>query len=830
MNTLRNLGFFLLLSLLCSNGAFLFAQSKNKQEASIHLERCVVNNDDFAQKRILDLYFIVENGHKKDAALVFTLDLPEHVTLMFGSLVRTVGPIKPHYTESVYYKLLVNNSFPGDEIPLEACITDENGEIIASYLVKVDVKKASTLAWITRKTDNQKQDSQSPRDTTESNSKQRCPKGDVVQQDYTKKKSAEKKNGEAEYQMGLCYMDGKGVQKDEKQAFLCFEKAALQGHADAQCKLGDCYYWAKGVTQDYTRAAKWYRKSAEQGNHDAQTMLGICYCFGQGVTKSDYSSFLWMLKGAEGGNAVAQYLVASDYEYGTGTLKNPKTAFEWFQKSAEQGYDAAQCRMGLYYELGTDVQKDYEKAVQWYRKAAEQGNGAGYYALGSCYEKGLGVDKNMGQALSLYRKSVKKDHPAAYYAMGRFYEEGLGVQKNLETAKSWYSKAATKGVYDAKKALDRVNQKLLPSREGTVEKIWLEQDVSSNSGEKGMRIHTNIQINGAKGSNFKVYAYFFDENKNYLSNGVEGYRSSNGQPLVVTTVKPDYNRSVWNDLSLFIPYNALPMVKPNKTYYVAIELYDIEKKDWLKGWEFKYASFKGSALNVTPNVTHNQPSKSKNGGVPYMDLLLAEEDYYKIPASLQIGPITRSKKEIREVSYQGRTISVCEYFYYSDDNHWLSLEIRECAACNGKGLCPYGNYAPFTGWFCALRNCTANDRTCRKCKGTGTSHDLSAVNKLTGMQCSSINGITNVYYNPLWHGGSITPVSTGGNSGSSNDYQSSGSNSAGRQCKGCGGTGWCHMCQGKGWYKNQYNSNIYDCPACNHTGQCKVCHGKGVIK
>ena len=46
-------------------------------------------------------------------------------------------------------------------------------------------------------------------------------------------------------------------------------------------------------------------------------------------------------------------------------------------------------------------------------------------------------------------------------------------------------------------------------------------------------------------------------------------------------------------------------------------------------------------------------------------------------------------------------------------------------------------------------------------------------------------------------------------------------------CAGCGGSGYCSMCHGKGWYKNIYNGNIYDCPSCGGSGRCRVCHGKG---
>ena len=69
--------------------------------------------------------------------------------------------------------------------------------------------------------------------------------------------------------------------------------------------------------------------------------------------------------------------------------------------------------------------------------------------------------------------------------------------------------------------------------------------------------------------------------------------------------------------------------------------------------------------------------------------------------------------------------------------------------------------------------------------------------------------------------------------GGSHDSKSNkGSYSKGRQCPGCNGTGKCAVCNGKGWYRNQYDSNPYnryDCFECRGYGYCQVCHGKGYI-
>ena len=59
------------------------------------------------------------------------------------------------------------------------------------------------------------------------------------------------------------------------EAAECFRKAAEQGHAEAQYNLGICYEDGDGVEWSYTEALKWYSKAAEQGHEEAKILLDI---------------------------------------------------------------------------------------------------------------------------------------------------------------------------------------------------------------------------------------------------------------------------------------------------------------------------------------------------------------------------------------------------------------------------------------------------------------------------------------------------------------------------------------------------------------------------
>lgn len=75
---------------------------------------------------------------------------------------------------------------------------------------------------------------------------------------------------DSDFETGLKYYDGVGVEKNLAEAVKWFRKAAEKNYAPAQFSLGLCYYGGKGVPRNYVEAVKWYRKAAEQNYPLAQ--------------------------------------------------------------------------------------------------------------------------------------------------------------------------------------------------------------------------------------------------------------------------------------------------------------------------------------------------------------------------------------------------------------------------------------------------------------------------------------------------------------------------------------------------------------------------------
>ena len=92
-------------------------------------------------------------------------------------------------------------------------------------------------------------------------------------------------NVTAQFNLGVMYLTGHGVQQDYSAAALWLRRAAEQGYALAQSNLGTLYRDGRGVTQDHTEAVMWFRKAADQGDAVAEFLLGNQYANAKGVLR-----------------------------------------------------------------------------------------------------------------------------------------------------------------------------------------------------------------------------------------------------------------------------------------------------------------------------------------------------------------------------------------------------------------------------------------------------------------------------------------------------------------------------------------------------------------
>lgn len=105
---------------------------------------------------------------------------------------------------------------------------------------------------------------------------------------------AESGHVDAQFNMGLLYDNGVGVERDLARAAEWYRRAAEAGDRTAQSYLGEMYARGHGVETDYAEAVEWYRKAALQRDGLAAYNLGILYASGRGVPVDDIYAYAWL--------------------------------------------------------------------------------------------------------------------------------------------------------------------------------------------------------------------------------------------------------------------------------------------------------------------------------------------------------------------------------------------------------------------------------------------------------------------------------------------------------------------------------------------------------
>lgn len=87
-------------------------------------------------------------------------------------------------------------------------------------------------------------------------------------------KAAQEGNSEAQYNLGVDYLNGLRTEENHLQALKWFAPAAKAGHSGAQYYMGEFYLNGLGTLDiDQAEALLWYQKAAAQGHQLAQIMV-----------------------------------------------------------------------------------------------------------------------------------------------------------------------------------------------------------------------------------------------------------------------------------------------------------------------------------------------------------------------------------------------------------------------------------------------------------------------------------------------------------------------------------------------------------------------------
>ena len=102
-------------------------------------------------------------------------------------------------------------------------------------------------------------------------------------------------HSDSQFNLGLMYEQGIGVEKDEKEALAWYLKSAQLGNSNAQFNLAVLYENGRGCDVDFKEAHRWYREAVMKGDGLAVGNLGMLYLRGQGVQEDKIAGLALLL-------------------------------------------------------------------------------------------------------------------------------------------------------------------------------------------------------------------------------------------------------------------------------------------------------------------------------------------------------------------------------------------------------------------------------------------------------------------------------------------------------------------------------------------------------
>ena len=108
---------------------------------------------------------------------------------------------------------------------------------------------------------------------------------------------------QSQYDIGIMYFKGIGIEKNYALAYRWFYMAANQGHPRARNDLAFLLSWGLGVQQNKPEAYIWFLRAAEQGFADAQYNLGVMLSHGteKGMPQHFMLAYMWFEIAAQNG-------------------------------------------------------------------------------------------------------------------------------------------------------------------------------------------------------------------------------------------------------------------------------------------------------------------------------------------------------------------------------------------------------------------------------------------------------------------------------------------------------------------------------------------------
>ena len=353
-------------------------------------------------------------------------------------------------------------------------------------------------------------------------------------------KSANLGNADAMWSLSIIFRDGiDGVKADKELAFEWALRAAEKRHKFSQFEVGMMYLEGEGVDQDYKKSVIWLTKAldndldnnyrdrlvAEELDGLIGRQLGYAYAQGKGVDRDwnkavmfkEYKPLL-LDSIAETGSVEDKLDMAIKYEL---EVKDYHKALEWYIEAAKLGNIAAQRKVGDYYSrVEYGLERDFLKAEVWYKKAIENNDIESKVSLAWLYilsEISPGIKNPIydpKKGVKMFLEAREEGSISAIYYLVYVYRYGEGVDQDVE------------------KSLEMLKELIVKYKEGgrkTDELFIKALEIQTENGaykddsliSKGMELLISLAQNGDVKKQFKL-------GKIYLTKDFKFYNEKDG--------------------------------------------------------------------------------------------------------------------------------------------------------------------------------------------------------------------------------------------------------------------------------------------------------------
>jgi len=219
----------------------------------------------------------------------------------------------------------------------------------------------------------------------------------------------------ARTRLGIAYMEGDGVPRNDDLAERWLTMAAGQGITEAKLRLG-MLHERRGRLD---RAEEQYAAAVADRDAEAMHRLGVLICRGAlGRRPSREGIELLETAAARGHKGAEEYLAV--HVRGPG-LRHSKVAS--YKARAELGDVGAQFTLGNIHENGLEVPVDSLEAAIWYKMAAANGHPRARFRLGTMYMEGRGVPRDRDEARDLFRAAAAQGSADAVRVLAEEFGE-----------------------------------------------------------------------------------------------------------------------------------------------------------------------------------------------------------------------------------------------------------------------------------------------------------------------------------------------------------------------------------------------------------------------